>query len=418
MKPGSAGRAVGLLTTFAAVAAFVGLGVSEASAAKRQEHRLSNCLWLGPAAGNDLSAESNFAFPDAGAVYWSSQIEIPAGSVLKLNGKFTHARYQSLNSYGSDAAPTDALNDLNTQPSKGSQNPFLRGANRDARKRDYVARILPTPVPLDSADRRPNTLYAGVEGQDQQRLIYRVYLPDKGEDLTGGVGLPRPELKLADGTTMTGASACNAVQSTRERLPLTLLPETLYESLRDQPGKPETFPANDSPVFRAYYSTGFTISCSYQGNCAGTPERVGGQYSNIDNNYVSSLVSRGFGDVLVLRGKLPRTPRTLDGRGKMQEGQMRYWSICQNESLFTTRGAGCVYDEQIPTDAKRRYTIVTSLPADRPETARREMRGRLHPVAGGGRWRRPPARRAADRPQHASGPELQARGAEHLGSRR
>lgn len=372
MKPGSVGRALGLLAAFSAVAAFAGLAVGEAPAAKRQEHRLSNCLWLGPAAGNDLSSDTNFAFPDAGAVYWSARVEIPAGSVLKLNGKFTHARYQSLNSYGSDAAPTDALNDISTKPAKGSQNPFLEGADRNARKRDYVARILPTPAPLDSADRRPNTLYAGVDGQLQQRLIYRVYLPDRGADLTGGVGLPRPELKLADGTTLTGAAACSAVQSTKQPLPLTLLPKALYESLRDQPGKPETFPANDPPTFRAYYSTGFTISCSYQGDCGGTPARVGGQYSNIDNNYVSALVSRGYGDVLVLRGKLPRTPRTQDGQGTMQAGQMRYWSMCQNESLYTTKGAGCVYDDQIPVDAKGRYTIVTSLPADRPATARKK----------------------------------------------
>ncbi len=365
-------RAVGLLAAFAGLTAIAGLVTGGASAAKPGEHRLSNCLWLGPAAGNDLSADANFAFPDAGAVYWTAQIEMPAGSVLKLNGKFTHSRYQSLNSYGSDAAPTDALNDVSTRPAKGSRNPFLQGADRNARKRDYSVRILPLPAPADSADRRPNTLYAGVDGQAQQRLIYRVYLPDAGEDLTGGVGLPRPELKLADGTTLTGAAACGAVQSTKELLPLTLLPEAFYESLRDQPGKPETFPANDPPVFRSYYSTGFTISCAYQGNCGGNPERVGGQYSNIDNNYVSALVSRGFGDVLVLKGKLPRTPSTLDGRKTMRGGQMRYWSMCQNESLFTTKGAGCVYDEQIPIDAARRYTIVTSLPADRPATARRK----------------------------------------------
>jgi hypothetical protein len=233
-------------------------------------------------------------------------------------------------------------------------------------------RILPMPAPIDGADRRPNTLYAGVDGQAQQRLIYRVYLPDEGEDLTGGVGLPRPELKLADGTTLKGPDACRGLQVIDERPPLTTLSEAVYDSLRNQPGKPETFPANDPPTFRAYYNTGFSISCSYLGDCGGNPVRIGGQYSNIDNNYISALVSRGYGDVLVLEGKLPRTPSTLDGRKTMRGGQMRYWSICQNESLYTTKGAGCVYDEQIPVDAKGNYTIVSSLAADRPATARKK----------------------------------------------
>ena len=54
----------------------------------------------------------------------------------------------------------------------------------------------------------------------------------------------------------------------------------------------------------------------------------------------------------------------------MGNGQMRYWSICQNESLYTTKGAGCVYDAQIPVDKHRRYTIVTSTAADRPKNAK------------------------------------------------
>jgi hypothetical protein len=48
---------------------------------------------------------------------------------------------------------------------------------------------------------------------------------------------------------------------------------------------------------------------------------------------------------------------------------MRYWSICQNESLFTTVGAGCLYDAEIPVDKNGRYTIVTSRAADRPKNA-------------------------------------------------
>ncbi len=53
----------------------------------------------------------------------------------------------------------------------------------------------------------------------------------------------------------------------------------------------------------------------------------------------------------------------------MGTGQMRYWSMCQNESIYTTKGAGCVYDAQIPVDKQGYYTIVTSTAADRPSNA-------------------------------------------------
>jgi len=86
---------------------------------------------------------------------------------------------------------------------------------------------------------------------------------------------------------------------------------------------------------------------------------------------VAAFVNRGFpaGPVLVLTGKLPTTPRTGAKVKTMGTGQLRYWSMCQNESLFTTKGAGCAYDAQIPVDRKGNYTIVTSTAGDRPKNA-------------------------------------------------
>lgn len=56
----------------------------------------------------------------------------------------------------------------------------------------------------------------------------------------------------------------------------------------------------------------------------------------------------------------------------MPRGQLRYWSICQNESVYTTASSGCLYDAQIPVDRHGRYTIVSSKAADRPANARRK----------------------------------------------
>lgn len=351
-----------------AASGVAGVSASEPAPDAAAKGGPSNCLWLGPAVGNRLHSRANFAFPDSGAVYWSSRIQIPSGATLILHARFPHARYESLNSYGTDAAPTDALDDLATKPDQGSRNPFLPGASRIVKQRAYTARVVAEPAPA-AAQRRPNTLYAGVEGQDEQRLIYRVYVPDHGTDVSGDVGVPRPTVRLADGTTVRGREACSTLQVNRHRLPLTTLPQPLYEALRDQPGKPRTFPADDPPAFHAYYNTAFSIACGYQGQCSGSPQRTGGQYSNADNNYLAAFVNRGFGHVLVLHGKLPTTPETMAGERRMGRGQLRYWSLCQNESLYTTKGAGCRFDEQLPLNRRREYTIVTSLPADRPTNA-------------------------------------------------
>ncbi len=353
-----------------AAALLAGGGVTTAGAASGIPQ--STCFWQGPGASAfDTDPERNYAFPDSGAVYWSSKVTMPAGSKIVLKGRFTHARYQSLNSYDAATnAPTDALNDVSTQPEPGSANPFLTGARRDGSQRYYKVTLLNEPVP---AQRAVNTLYAGVAGQTEQQLIYRVYIPDSftAKELTGGVGLPAAELQLADGTTLAGQAACDALQVKLGPLALTKLPTALYETLREPAGAKPTFPATPTPTFRAYYNTGFSIACSYQGNCDGSPERVGGQYSNIDNQYVSAFVNRGFasGPVLVLKGRLPKTPRTGAKVKTMPRGQMRYWSMCQNESLATTRGAGCVYDSQIPVDKAGNYTIVTSTASDRPRNA-------------------------------------------------
>ncbi|WP_406100848.1 hypothetical protein OG698_01030 [Streptomyces sp. NBC_01003] len=331
----------------------------------------ADCLWQGPAGMVDDPAQ-NYAFPDAGARYWSAQLTLPTGARLTFDGAYAHARYQSLNSYDmATHAPTDALDDISTRPDPGSSNPYLPGARRahDAHRSYHVA-VLGDPAPSNPAQRAGNTLYAGVAGQTKMALIYRVYLPDRGRDATGGAGLPRPTLHLADGSTVTGPALCQAVEASRNRLPLTTLALQSYLALRDQPGRPTGFPAAARPVWHTFYNPAFSLACVYQGACDGTPARTGGQYSNRDNQYVAGYVSRAFGNVLVLRGRLPVTPATLDREPRMAaHTDLRYWSLCSNESYATTRAAACVDDEHVLTDRHGRYTIVLSLPQDRPANA-------------------------------------------------
>ena len=50
--------------------------------------------------------------------------------------------------------------------------------------------------------------------------------------------------------------------------------------------------------------------------------------------------------------------------------QLRYWSICNNQGLTSGATTGpCLADEEVPINAHRDYTIVVSLPQDRPKNA-------------------------------------------------
>ncbi|MGP0047469.1 MAG: hypothetical protein ACLPZR_01290 [Solirubrobacteraceae bacterium] len=304
----------------------------------------------------------NFAFPDTGAVYWGAQITMPAGSTIVLDGQFAHARYQSLTAYSpATHVAIESLDDVATEPDLGSVNPYQPGADRDADQRSYTVTVDDQPPPAQKA---PNTLYAGASGEASQQLIYRVYLPDAAQptEVTGGVGLPIPVLHLADGTVETGASECQTLDAVAGPFPETLPPASAYAQWRDQAGQPPTFPAAPTPQFQTFDWNWLILACLLYGSC--------GNYGNPDNGYMWAYVNRGFpaGPVLVLRGELPSTPTTGIGVHTMGTGQMRYWSMCQN-SVYSTMGAGCVNDGDIPLNAQRDYTIVTSLPQDRPANA-------------------------------------------------
>ena len=97
-----------------------------------------------------------------------------------------------------------------------------------------------------------------------------------------------------------------------------------------------------------------------------------GFLSNRDIAYVFAPTSRGFGKVLVLRGRAPTFADTRPGPAVMPSGeQLRYWSFCQYEPA-TQRVIDCRSDDRVSVGADGRYTIVVSTPEDRPASARAE----------------------------------------------
>lgn len=260
-------------------------------------------------------------------------------------------------------------------------NPFLPGARRDRPRRGWTVTVLGGAPPVGRAP--PNTLFAPASTAAASELLLRVSEPDQGRDVTGGVGLPAVELAGPAGRRVRGTSrACAAVDDRDRRLDRTVqrIPAAAWRAAVAVPGpaaSPATTPAFDPPRWERFFNADFaaTIFQEAAGNprgTAGAAQDTGGFYSNGDTRYVLTHLSVGrrFGDMVVIRGRLPAFPRTREGAVRMGRGEVRFWSLCGNESRVTTRVADCLADRQVPLDPRRDYTIVAGRGTDRPRNAR------------------------------------------------
>ncbi|MFJ7270299.1 hypothetical protein ACIQV3_27290 [Streptomyces sp. NPDC099050] len=183
-----------------------------------------DCFWYYGGVGADPLF--NIAYPDAGAVYWAAYYRRPAGSKLTLEGTYPHARYFSFISYDRLGQPVDGIADYQIAPDQGSANPYAPGARRNTpeKKRGYTVsfdhaanydaatgkpeftirdprndeprRNALRTIPTASLGQTPLGVETGSDGvrYETDLVLMRVYVPDRGKDLTGGVGMPRPAL--------------------------------------------------------------------------------------------------------------------------------------------------------------------------------------------------------------------------------
>jgi len=369
------------LVTGLLAAGAIALPLGLTSAAGAPGPALATCFWEGPISTNQLTTKGfdgrNFNFPEESATYWLARFNLPSNARLNLLGRYPHGRYMSLNAY-SDGAPTDALSDIAIKPLPGHTNPFIPGALRNATKRSYQLRVLNQPPPSGSP-RAPNTLYAKPGPGASIELLYRVYEPDRGLDLTGGTGLPRPVLKLADGSTATGAAACAAINDPDRSIPVQTVPAATWQSARSTPPcDPQTNPAYDPPRWERFFNLNYAqlavvSDCTDEGRQARLEQGAevqGGFYSNRDSAYLYVHLSRDFGPLLVVRGRLPQFARTDTNPTRMPDAKLRFWSLCTGESRVTTRTPDCLADHQVLNRSGRDYTVVVSRGTDRPPNAR------------------------------------------------
>ncbi|MEA2375372.1 MAG: hypothetical protein QOD53_1835 [Thermoleophilaceae bacterium] len=319
----------------------------------------------------------NVAYPDQAATYYSGTYQAVPGTRIRIDGVYPHARYMSFNVYDNAQRPLDALADVEVRPGGGSTNPFVAGADRTVKKRSYTAYIEFGPLP---SKRAPNTLYTGT-GQGgtpnfDGTFIYRVYVPDKGLDELGGVGVPTVTLESTTSGDKPPASACTGFSRPSVA--------GVNETIAAQNGLPVATPApgRSPPVWRKFINLPRSFAESILDNDYTDPARLayegspaydlggsGGFLSNIHNAYLYTPVSKGNGLVLVTRLRAPTFPNTRPAPARMPGGQLRYFSMCQNDSQ-SQRFIACATDDQTKINGDGFMNYVVSTPGERPVNAR------------------------------------------------
>jgi hypothetical protein len=344
------------------------------------------CFW-----GTSYTQQTwNKIWPNSQTNYEASVDTIPAGGKIVFHGQFPHARFFSFTTSSTLGTIRGHLYDTQIKPDPGSTNPFLPGANRNAKHRSFTVTMVDAPDPGPGHE-APNTVYGGVAGQapgtGPMLVIVRVYLPDRGRDYTGGVGDPTATyVGPQSATPVTGQQACTDVAAKPGYQNLTnvnplLFPESKIQSLLALSSSPE-HPAVKNTVWYKYFNPSWMLAPYYAGTSdasliSSLPLTGTGLGANPANGFALAWLDRRFGpnqhghNIVVLHGKLPTTPATYAGEARTQGGtQLRFWSLCNNQGLTSGATTGpCLFDQEVPIDAKRDYTIVLSLPQDRPKNA-------------------------------------------------
>ncbi len=315
-------------------------------------------------------ATLNIAYPDTAATYWAFSYTLAPGEHLELRGRFPDARYASFITYGAGGGAIDTLTDRDIEPDEGDTNPFVDGGSPGG---SYTIRVwsesseltnalkavaapyvgppttdagtttaVPNTAPPLDDEARAALLGTGEPGGDGVvggTLIYRVYLPNTADDLTGGGGLPDVRVVHDDGTD-TEVPTC-----------ATSGPNPNAEAIVTANGPATDRPAPEAPIFIRPQAGAANL------------------YPNPDNVYVVTILDHEPGRIVVVRGTAPTFPDTGAGEAVTGDEQVRYWSLCTNEYRTPYPVSWCVADQDVVLDGDGRYTFVVSTPEDRPANA-------------------------------------------------
>ncbi len=350
---------------------------------KEEENQVPECGWQ---IKSNL-AYANWALPNTGTVYWIYAYNLGKGEHLRIDGEFPGAmmdgkmqwtRFFNLQTYTAKDLPAlgslpaipagatvSGLNDADIAPMAGSANPYVRNANptigQDGKPGRWSIVVSADADPSMPLGYNVMAAYPRPGGQKpygtRGALILRYYLPVDGFPLEinapgrGGVDLPT--------ITHVDASGKEAVIAQCSELVRQVAASKTLPSIIDLP--PIGFQEN-GPAFVRSQTTVFAYLNSAN------------RYLYAEASYDSTRADR----MIRIRGKMPRTPKTMQAPYDIRTGDvvapgasghdMRYWSFVVNKDKYPYPAVigGGVQDADIKLDGDGYYTIIVSKIEDRP----------------------------------------------------
>jgi hypothetical protein len=365
-------------------------------------------------------ALANEAGPDPNATYWTTPFKTSSGfTSLTIEGRYPTARFASFTVYdnGGDTftqtvngkTVTSALADYRILPDAGSVNPWRVATVPPGRRTTFTVRL-----------RRHVTLFAQqhhnalpmvdtgpppakpVAPSDIGFVTFRTYIPSGGNTTVAlpkiivnrRVSVPSPHRAPA----FTGRAYTAATKATHTVLPTCNATRIAHavkvsKALKKLVGRIQHAPSTTDQV------TACTINGQprYTNGCApslqwvqASSAQIGALFPNPSNAYISMSFHPAPGTVVVTRGRMPTSPKAA-GHGALGDSigavpvnwtasplpyQVRYWSVNNylikepypvvTEGAGPNRTYGGTADYQTAVDGSGRYTVVSSLPADKP----------------------------------------------------
>lgn len=309
------------------------------------------CSWPFEVTGQGIT---NVATPDTNATYWVMPLDLSRWRAMVIHGRYPDARFFNLSTYAANGSFIDTIYDQRIVPDVGSVNPFAPPGSEAGG--NYTVAI------SGASQGSGNVLGAG--GSGFAFIVYRIYLPDKGLDRTGGVGVPTVTLTDFSGNSRT-LRPCPFADAETSLGNLVLLLEAAGMSDAARFLGSILALANQAP---------FGTCSPNQTGPAVVPFSTAVPGVNFFPNPQTTYFQTANlcfqpNQILVIRGKAPVFPNTypppplggsvfdpaFDG-----QIQLRYWSMCNNVGVPPNPVVACAADAMTEPelDETQFYTYV------------------------------------------------------------
>ena len=284
------------------------------------------CSWPVESTGQGIL---NVATQDTNTTYWFMPIDTSRWKSVVIQGIYPNARFFNFATYDQRGLLTDTLFDSDIVPDSGGSNPFTMAAtgSRSANA-SYTVNI------GASNGGSPNFLSVG--GNRLAFLVYRVIVPDKGLDRSGGVGVPAVTLVAQNGS-MRRLRPCpfaGAESSLGNMIPV-LIASGFTEAAGFLQGILSAANQQTSIAGSCIASSpGRQVAVSF-GPAPGTDF-----FPNPPTAYLQTPnVCFQPNKIVVVRGRALVYPNTYLGGSVLEpvfdgQVQVRYWSMCNNDGVF------------------------------------------------------------------------------------